>query len=92
MDNQEAYQKAKARVEARIGFMIHLVVYIAVNLLLTIINLSTSAGHLWFKWPLIGWGIGLLFHAMGVFFAAGGLRIKERMIAREMQKQQRPGA
>lgn len=87
MDDQSAYENAKTRVETKIGFFIHLAVFIVVNLLLIIINLSTSAGHLWFQWPLIGWGIGLLFHAVGIFFSAGGLRIKERLIEKEMQKE-----
>ena len=64
MENQEAYQRAKKRAEAKLGFYLHLAVYIVVNILLIIINLSTSAQYLWFKWPLIGWGIGVFFHAL----------------------------
>ncbi|MEJ2366441.1 MAG: 2TM domain-containing protein [Deltaproteobacteria bacterium] len=87
MGDQEAYERAKSRVEAKIGFFIHLAVYLAVNTLLIIINISTSPQYLWFKWPLIGWGIGVIFHAIGVFFLSGGSRIKERMIDKEMKKQ-----
>ncbi len=56
MENQEVYQRAKKRVEAKIGFYIHLAVYAGVNILLIIINLSTSPQYIWFKWPLLGWG------------------------------------
>ena len=87
MNDQEAYERAKARVEARIGFIIHLAVYIAVNSLLIIINFSTSPEYLWFKWPLIGWGIGLFFHALAVFSLTGGSKIKQGMIEKEMKKQ-----
>lgn len=87
MENQEAYQRAKKKVEARIGFYIHLAVYVIVNCLLIIINLATSTQFLWFKWPLIGWGIGLVFHALGVFVFSGGSALKERLIEKEMQKQ-----
>jgi hypothetical protein len=86
MENQEAYQRAKKRVEAKLGFYIHLAVYVAVNTLLLIINLSTSTEYLWFKWPLIGWGIGVFFHALGTFVFSGGSVIKKRMIEKEMQK------
>ena len=86
MEDQEAYVKAKKRVEAKIGFYIHLGFYIGVNILLIIINLNTSTRYLWFKWPLIGWGIGVLFHAVGVFAFSKGLAIKERMIEKEMEK------
>ncbi len=54
MEEQEAYLKAKKRVEAKIGFYIHLAFYVGVNILLIIINLTTyrqpdisgSSGHL----------------------------------------------
>ena len=87
MENQEAYLRAKKRVEVKFGFYIHLAIYIAVNTLLIAINLSTYSQYLWFKWPLIGWGIGVLFHALGVFVFSGQSGIKERMIEREMRKE-----
>jgi len=62
-------------------------VYAGVNTLLIIINLITSTQYLWFKWPLVGWGIGLFFHALGVFAFSKGLSIKERMIEKEMKKE-----
>jgi len=86
MENQEAYKKAKKRVEAKLGFYIHVAVYVVVNTLLIIINLLTSSQYLWFKWPLIGWGIGLFFHALGVFVFSGESAVKEQMIQKEMQK------
>ena len=87
MQNQEAYQRAKKRVAAKFRFYIHLGVYIAVNSLLIIINLSTSTQSFWFKWPLIGWGIGVLFHALGVFVFSGRSDIKQQMIEKEMRRE-----
>jgi hypothetical protein len=88
MENQEAYQRAKRRAEAKIGFYIHLAVYVGVNILLIIINLSTSPQHIWFKWPLLGWGIGLFFHGMSIFVFSGKKfkGIKEKMIEKEMKR------
>jgi hypothetical protein len=86
MDDQEAYQKAKRRVEAKIGFYTHAGVYVGVNLLLIAINLLTSSHYIWFKWPLLGWGIGLLCHGLGVFGFSEGSATKERMIKREIEK------
>ena len=86
MENQEAYQKAKKRVEAK-RFYIHLAVYVGVNILLIIINLLTSTQELWFKWPLIGWGIGVFFHALRVFAFTERSSIKEQMIEKEMEKE-----
>ena len=87
MENQETYQRARKRAEAKLGFYLHLAVYIVINILLIIINLSTSTQYLWFKWPLIGWGIGVFFHALGAFVFSGGSVIKERMIEKEMKKE-----
>ncbi len=52
-----------ARPEAR-GFITHLFVYVAVNLLLVIVNLRTTPNVLWFQWPLLGWGLGLVVHGL----------------------------
>ncbi len=91
MEDREAYQRAKKRVEAKIGFYIHLAVYAGVNVLLIIINLTTSPQTLWFQWPLFGWGIGLFFHGMSVFVFSGGKfrEVKERMIEEEIKKESR---
>jgi len=88
MENQEAYQTAKKRVEAKMGFYIHLAVYIGVNILLIIINLTTSPQYLWFKWPLWGGGIGVFFHGMSIFVFSGRKfkGIKEKMIEQEIKK------
>ncbi len=87
MENQESYQRAKKRVEAKFLFYIHLTVYISVNIFLVIINLSTSPQNLWFQWPLFGWGIGLFIDALRVFVFSEGSAIKERMIEKEMKKE-----
>ena len=87
MENPEAYERAKKRVEAKIGFYIHLAVYVGVNLLLLVINLTSSPQYLWFKWPLFGWGIGIFFHGLSVFVFRGRFKaIKERMIEEEMKR------
>jgi hypothetical protein len=89
MENQEAYKKAKKTVEAKMGFYIHLAVYVGINVLLIVINLATSPQYLWFKWPLLGWGIGLFFHGMSIFVFSGRKfkGIKENMIQEEMKRQ-----
>jgi hypothetical protein len=88
MENQEAYQRAKKRVEAKIGFYIHLAVYGGVNILLIVINLFTSPHYIWFKWPLMGWSIGLFFHGMSIYVFSGKKikGIKEKMIEKEMKR------
>lgn len=65
--SEERYFKAKKRVEEIKGFYGNLAAYIVVNIGLLVLNLVTSPGHLWFFWPMIGWGIGVVFHGMKVF-------------------------
>lgn len=64
---EERFQQAKKRVEEIKGFYGNLTAYIVVNLVLVFINLKTSPDHLWFYWPMLGWGIGVLFHGLRVF-------------------------
>ncbi|HQZ25435.1 MAG TPA: 2TM domain-containing protein [Flavobacterium sp.] len=64
---EERYFQAKKRVEEIKGFYGNLIAYIAVNIGLMVINLLTSPEYLWFFWPMLGWGIGVLFHGMKVF-------------------------
>ena len=63
----EAYHRAKTRVEALKGFYTHLAVFICVNVLLGVINYLTSPGGWWFYWITIFWGFGLLIHGMSVY-------------------------
>lgn len=86
MDNNQAYQSAKKRLEAKRGFYIHLSVYVVVILLLVAINFVTSSGTMWFQWPMLGWGIGVVFHALGVFVFPSRFAVTENMIKKEMNR------
>lgn len=86
VEDQEAYRRAKKRAVAKFGFYVHLTIYVVVNIVLVIVNLSTSPEYLWFKWPLLGWGIGLLSHALWVFVFFGKNAVTARMIERELKR------
>jgi 2TM domain len=86
MEYQDEFTRAKKVAGAKIGFYIHLTAYAVVNALLVAINLATSPGYLWFKWPLLGWGIGVFVHAIIVFGLLKKPGIKRRMIEKEMRK------
>ncbi len=53
------------------GFFFHFSAYVLVNALLIVINLLTTPNHLWFFWPLLGWGIGILAHGLAIHFSQG---------------------
>jgi hypothetical protein len=67
---EEAYLRAKKKVDAIIGFYWHLAVYVVVNLFLIIlIAMNSNEGFTGFGpyATAVFWGIGLAFHFLGVF-------------------------
>lgn len=86
MKNQQAYANAKKKVEARMGFYIHLVIYLVVNTFLVILNLTFTKDYFWAIWPMLGWGIGLIVHALSTFVFTAESSLKKRLIEKEMQK------
>lgn len=60
-------QLALAKVRKIKGFYIHLMQYVVVIGVLAVINLVTHPSKLWFFWPAMGWGIGILAHAAATF-------------------------
>jgi hypothetical protein len=50
------------------GFFVHLFTYVAVNVLLIIVNLLYMPTYYWFLFPLIGWGLLVAAHAYVVFY------------------------
>jgi hypothetical protein len=67
MDEREKIALAQRQVEAITGFYIHFVVFVLVMTLLLVINLKVLDEVWWVQWPLLGWGIGILAHALAVF-------------------------
>ena len=86
MNNQKTEQTARQNAKVKVEFKIHLITYIVVISILSIINLVLTPSYLWVIWPILGWGIGLVAHGINVRFAANS-NIKERMIEKELEKQ-----
>jgi len=61
-----AYKRAKDKVEQLRGFYGNLISYCTVIPILILINLNTS-NFQWFWFPMLGWGMGLTFHALETF-------------------------
>lgn len=87
MSEQELYEKAKKIVEEKKGFFSHLAVYIVVNTMFILIwAFPSGGGYPWFLWPLGGWGIGLLFHFLGVFVFSRETGWERRAIEKEVER------
>ena len=70
---------AKRRVKLKMGWYVHLVVYVCVNLGLLALN-HLAGGERWSLFPALGWGLGLAFHAYAAFV------LKPREMARWEQE------
>lgn len=88
MEEDERYKVAKERVEEIKGFYIHLGVYLIVNLGLFAINMITNPDALWFYWPMLGWGIGVVIHLFALVMEGGlfGPSWEDKKIHQLMQK------
>ncbi len=69
MKNQKSQQTAETKAKAKVELRIHLINYLVVNTILAVINLTLTPEYLWFKWPLLGWGIGIILHALNVCYS-----------------------
>jgi uncharacterized membrane protein YbhN (UPF0104 family) len=92
MSQDPRHLKAKDHVNAVKGFYIHLLVYVCVIAGLFAINLATKS-EWWVQWPLLGWGIGIIGHAIGVFmppFRLFSRDWEERKIQEQLAKTKQP--
>ena len=58
---------ALAHVRKVKSFYVHLTQYLIVISILAVVNLTSYPNYLWFVWPALGWGLGLLAHGATVF-------------------------
>ncbi len=86
MDSTADRIAAERRVRAKLGFIGHATTYVLVMALLAAINLMTNRTYLWFVWPMIGWGIALAWHAIGVFLLSQGSHVYDRWVDRELHR------
>jgi len=92
-EKDSSYYRAQKKVEEIKGFYGNLFSYIVIIGGLFVLNLATGPKHLWFIYPALGWGVGVVVHAMSVFnfipFLGSGWeerKVKELMEQRKNQK------
>ncbi|UCD09375.1 MAG: 2TM domain-containing protein [Dehalococcoidales bacterium] len=68
MSEEEIYEQAKKRVQAKRGFYRHLFTYILVNIILVLVwAFPAGGGYPWFLWVIGGWGIAIIINFVEVF-------------------------
>lgn len=71
-------QLAHRRARRKLGWYVHALAYVGVNLAL--LAISFAHGQHWALFPLFGWGLGLLIHGLVVFGAAPGGALYTRLL------------
>lgn len=64
----DLHDRAVRRLKAKEEFRVHLLIYALVNGMLVLIWAMTGANFFWPIFPIAGWGIGLVAHAMDVYW------------------------
>lgn len=72
---------ARKRAALRLGWTIHALVFVTVNILLA--GLAALSGRHWAIFPALGWGLGLLIHGVVVFLVMPGSGFYERLVQQE---------
>ena len=81
---------AERRARAKMGFFIHLAVYLAVNTGLIVLSLFALRHNGLAVLPAMGWGLGLAIHGAVVFFAGSGSSLHRRLVEGELARLQTP--
>ena len=85
MTDDELLKRARKRVGMKMGFAIHLAVYVLVNTGLALLHLA-QGGPRWHLGPLLGWGLGLAIHGLITLLALRGEGLRNRMVADEVRR------
>ncbi len=63
-----AFREREARrILKRRAFYVHLAIFVAVQAMLVGVWAVAGGGFLWFLFPLMGWGIGIVAHGASAF-------------------------
>ncbi len=84
LDDDALERLARRRAGAKLGWYVHALVYLCVNLLLA--ALSTMSGGHWAVFPAFGWGIGLAVHGLVTFVVTGGAGLHDRLVRQERRR------
>lgn len=85
---EEEILNAKKRIEDLEGFYWNFASYIVVNIFFVFLDLRDGS-YDWSYWPLMGWGMGVAFHAIEVFGFFNNKSWKDRMIRKELERRKR---
>jgi hypothetical protein len=81
-DQPTLRDQAITRLRKRSELRAHLLAYVLVNAFLLMVWAMTGSGFFWPVFPMLAWGIGLVFHAWDIYRPP----FSEQQIQREMKR------
>jgi hypothetical protein len=82
VDEAGLREEATISLRKKRDFRAHLLAYVLINGSLLIIWALTGSGFFWPVFPMLAWGVGLVFHAWDIYRPP----LSEQRIQREMQR------
>ena len=89
MSPDEIDRLARKRAGGKLGWYVHAMVYVVVNLFIFSISQYGFGQRPWSIMPLLGWGLGLALHGISVWLLGAGGNLRERMVQTERERLQR---
>ena len=84
-EDAELRKEAKQRARKKLGFYIHLVIYLIVISILVIVWFMTGPELIWIIFPIIGWGIAVIIHYLRTFVYTED-KLLDEMAEKEYQR------
>jgi len=93
MGQDERYERAKKRVADIKSFWSHLTVYVAIIVVLLLIDIFAEGNpsNRWVQWPALGWGVFVALHGAkvyGPFTTAGWEQRKIKELAEKESRRE----
>lgn len=64
LTEQQLMERARRRVSDIVAFAVHVIVYVAVNAGIWLIDIAEGGGVDWAYWTTIPWGVGVAVHGI----------------------------
>ena len=79
-------QLARKRAGAKLRWYAHATLYLVVNVALDLASDQGFGHRHWSYQPVLGWGVGLMFHAASVWLFGQGSDLREAMVRKERER------
>lgn len=86
LSTEEIDRLARKRAGAKLGWYVHVTVYVLVNLLIFSMSTHGFGTRRWSVFPLLGWGLGVVLHGVSVFVLGASGGVRERMVQKERER------